>query len=172
MGENIVITYGRYSHVGKDPVYYFNPTIHIGHFAAIADNVTFCGAMNYPCILDKKIVNNFPFGTEFDGDYTGGNSRGDINIGNDIWIGYKTKILDGVTIGDGARVGAFSVVAKDVPPYAVVVGNPAEIKYFRYTPEQIEKLLKIKWWDWSREQIKERVQDFKNIDIFLQKYDN
>ena len=78
--------------------------------------------------------------------------------------------MDGITIGDGAIVGAMSVVAKDVPPYAVVVGNPAKIVHYRYSEDVIAKLLKIKWWDWSESLIKERMEDFKDVDIFVSKY--
>lgn len=80
-------------------------------------------------------------------------ARGDVTIGNDVWIGHGCLILSGVTIGDGAVVGAGSVVRQDVPPYATVLGNPARVAGFRFTPEQIEALLRIRWWDWSDDRI-------------------
>lgn len=80
-------------------------------------------------------------------------ARGDVIIGNDVWIGHESVILSGVTLGDGVIVGAGSVVRQDVPPYAVVLGNPARVAGFRFSPEQIQALLRIKWWDWSDERI-------------------
>jgi len=74
-------------------------------------------------------------------------SKGDIRVGNGVWIGYGVTIFTGVTIGDGAIVGACSVVSKDIPPYAVAYGNPIKIIRYRFDPETISKLLKIAWWD-------------------------
>lgn len=79
--------------------------------------------------------------------------RGDVVIGNDVWIGHEATILSGVTLGDGVVVGARSVVRQDAPPYAFVVGNPARVAGFRFSPEQIEALLRIRWWDWEEERI-------------------
>ena len=74
--------------------------------------------------------------------------RGDTVIGNDVWTGYGATVLPGVTIGDGAIVGAKAVVGGDVPPYAVVAGNPARVVRMRFPAETIERLLRIRWWDW------------------------
>jgi len=74
--------------------------------------------------------------------------KGDTVIGNDVWIGYDTLIMPGVKIGDGAIVAARSVVVKDVPPYTIVGGNPAQVIKQRFSSEVIAKLLEIKWWDW------------------------
>lgn len=93
-----------------------------------------------------------------------------INIGSDVWIGYGVRVLSEINIGDGAIIGAGAVIAKDVPPYAVVVGNPQVIKRFRFSPDIIEKLLKIKWWDWPGKLPFQRKEDMKDIDIFLEKY--
>lgn len=68
-------------------------------------------------------------------------------IGNDVWIGCNSTILRGVTIGDGAVIGANSLVNKDVPPYSIVVGSPAKIVKYRFSPEIIEALIDVKWWD-------------------------
>lgn len=80
-------------------------------------------------------------------------NKGNIIIGNDVWIGYEAVILAGVTIGDGAIIGARAVVTKDVPPYTIVGGVPAKPLRKRFTNDTIEKLLKLKWWDWSTERI-------------------
>lgn len=80
-------------------------------------------------------------------------NKGDITIGNDVWIGYQAIILAGVTIGDGAVIGARSVVTKDVAPYTIVAGAPARPVRKRFSEETIRKLLKIRWWDWPQERI-------------------
>ena len=78
-------------------------------------------------------------------------------IGNDVWIGDRATILSGVRIGDGAVIGAGSVVTKDVEPYSIVAGNPARPKRTRFDEETIKKLLEIKWWDWPVEKINDNV---------------
>lgn len=80
-------------------------------------------------------------------------NKGDIIIGNDVWIGYEAVILAGVTVGDGAIIGTRAVVTKDVPPYTIVGGIPAKTIRKRFDEETISNLLKMKWWDWSEEKI-------------------
>lgn len=85
-------------------------------------------------------------------------NKGDIIIGNDVWIGYEAVILSGVTIGDGAIIGARAVVTKDVPPYTIVGGVPAKQIRKRFSDSDISKLLKIKWWNWSKEKIARNIE--------------
>ena len=85
-------------------------------------------------------------------------NKGDINIGNDVWIGYEAVILAGVTVGDGAVIGTRAVVTKDVPPYTIVGGVPAKTIKRRFSDEKIEQLLKMRWWDWSEEKIAGNIQ--------------
>lgn len=80
-------------------------------------------------------------------------NKGDIVIGNDVWIGYEAVILAGVTIGDGAIIGTHAVVTKDVPPYTIVGGVPAKSIKKRFSEETISTLLEIQWWNWSKERI-------------------
>jgi len=80
-------------------------------------------------------------------------TKGDVIIGNDVWIGYGATILSGVNIGDGAVIGARAVVAKSVEPYSIVVGNPAKEIRKRFDDKTIKKLLKIRWWDWHIDKI-------------------
>ncbi len=80
-------------------------------------------------------------------------NKGDIIIGNDVWIGYEAVILAGVTIGDGAIIGTRAVVTKDVPPYTIVGGVPAKPIKKRFSEETISALLEIQWWNWSEERI-------------------
>lgn len=85
-------------------------------------------------------------------------NKGDIIIGNDVWIGYEAVIMAGVTIGDGANIGTRAVVTKDVPPYTIVGGVPAKTIRKRFNNETLDELLKIKWWDWSEERIARNIQ--------------
>lgn len=88
-------------------------------------------------------------------------NRGDIVIGNDVWIGYEAVILSGVTVGDGAIIGTRAVVTKDVPPYTIVGGVPAKAIRKRFDEKVIKELLKIKWWDWTEEKIARNIENIK-----------
>ena len=88
-------------------------------------------------------------------------------IGNDVWIGRDVMIKGGLVIGDGSIVGMGSVVTKDVPPYAIVGGVPARIIKYRFTEEQREKLLALKWWDKPDEWIMGHADDFDDVDKFF-----
>lgn len=92
-------------------------------------------------------------------------NKGDIVIGNDVWIGYEAVILAGVHIGDGAIIGTRAVVTKDVPPYTVVGGVPAKEIKKRFDQETIEKLQEIKWWDWYFEKIQQFLPYIMNGEI-------
>ncbi|MBO6025189.1 MAG: CatB-related O-acetyltransferase [Bacteroidales bacterium] len=93
--------------------------------------------------------------------------RKPIIIGNDVFIGANVTVLDGVTIGDGAVIGAGSVVSKDIPPFAVAVGCPIEIVRYRFDSDKIEKLQRIKWWEFDDEKLKEVEQYFFDLDGFI-----
>lgn len=95
-----------------------------------------------------------------------------IIIGNDVWIGTNTIILDGVHIGDGAIVGANSVVTKDIPDYAIVVGSPARIIKYRFSEKNISIIKNSFWWEWDIEELKKNTLSFHNIDIFKKNIDN
>ena len=99
-------------------------------------------------------------------------SKGDVVIGNDVWFGVNTTILSGVTIGDGAIIGANSLVVDNIPPYAVVGGNPAKIIRYRFSKETIKLLLQIKWWNWTERKIKDASHLIMqpNIDQFVKQY--
>ena len=93
----------------------------------------------------------------------------EIVIGNDVWIGANCIIFEGVTIGDGAVIAAGSIIRRDVPPYAVVVGVDRVAKY-RFAPRIIESLLKIKWWEWVDEKLKECLEDMYDINKFIKRW--
>jgi len=80
-------------------------------------------------------------------------TKGDTIIGNDVWIGYRACILPGIRIGDGAIIGSFAVVTKDVPPYTIVGGNPAQPIRKRFDEKTIGHLLNLAWWNWPDELI-------------------
>jgi len=93
-------------------------------------------------------------------------------IGNDVLVGANAIILAGVKVGDGAVIGAGSVVTKDVPPYAIVAGNPAKVIKYRFNNEQIDKLLKIKWWDIDIKILSKKIDAMTNIDKFIKEFKN
>jgi len=91
-------------------------------------------------------------------------------IGNDVFIGVNVTVLDGVTIGDGAVIGAGCIVSKDVPPYAIVVGNPMRVFRYRFSEETIKQLLEIAWWDWPEVELKKIEEGFFDIEGFVARY--
>lgn len=90
----------------------------------------------------------------------------EIVIGNDVWIGARAIILDGVVIGNGAIIGAGAVVTSDVPPYAVVVGVPARVIRYRFSHEQIDALESSHWWDWDLSLLRENYLSFRDVEIW------
>ncbi|MPN13402.1 Streptogramin A acetyltransferase [bioreactor metagenome] len=92
-------------------------------------------------------------------------NKGDIVIGNDVWIGYEAVILSGVHIGDGAIIGTRAVVTKDVPPYTVVGGVPAKEIKKRFNEETADKLLRLAWWNWPFEKIQESLPYIMNGEV-------
>ncbi len=98
--------------------------------------------------------------------------RKPIKIGNDVFIGANVTILDGVTVGDGAVIGAGAVVSKDIPAYAVAVGCPIRILRYRFDEETRNRLLKLQWWEFNDEQLKDVERLFFDMNEFLTKYEN
>ena len=99
-------------------------------------------------------------------------SKGDIEIGHDVWIGREARVLSGVRVGDGAVIGAYAVVARDVRPYAIVVGNPAREVRRRFTDAQCEALLAIAWWNWPEERILANIDQLngRDVDAFIRRF--
>ncbi|WP_422229174.1 CatB-related O-acetyltransferase [Rickettsia endosymbiont of Halotydeus destructor] len=136
----------------------------IGKFCAIAMGTNFItDDMNHP--MDG--FSTYPFFIfENWNNYTPSpDKRRDTIIGNDVWFGTNSTIMPGVNIGNGAIIGACSVVTKDVPPYSIVVGNPAKIVRQRFPDEIIEQLLKIKWWDWDYDKITRNISAIVGANI-------
>jgi len=120
----------------------------IGRYCSIGENVIIAIGGEHP----TDYVSTFPLRIKYElpGAYADGlpTTKGDVIVGNDVWTGNDALILSGVRIGDGAVIGTRAVVAKDVLPYAVAVGNPARMVKRRFTEEQIDRLLVVRWWDW------------------------
>jgi len=93
-----------------------------------------------------------------------------VQLGHDVWIGHGAIILPGVKIGHGAVVGAGSVVTKDVPPYLIVAGVPAKPIRERFPRGVAERIMATQWWDWPRELLERRWEDFDDVELFLEKY--
>lgn len=142
-------------------------SIIVGNYTSIGPHVQMHTLHNHACVQDRNLVST----AQLDG-YPDPLGKEKIVIGSDVWIGRNAVLLGGITIGHGAIIGAFSVVASDVPPYAVVIGNPATVKRYRFSQAQIDKLLEIKWWDWPDERIKENKVPLLNIDTFINKWYN
>lgn len=92
-------------------------------------------------------------------------TKGDVMIGNDVWIAQDAIILSGVTISDGAVIGAGAIVATDVPPYTIVVGNPARVLKKRFDDHTVERLQSVKWWEWSEERIEKALPLLMNQEV-------
>jgi acetyltransferase-like isoleucine patch superfamily enzyme len=167
------MSFGKYTY-RKPTIFYMNDNakLVVGNFCSIAQNVTIYLGGNHR----NDWVTTYPFGhihtnifNGFNGDGHPG-TKGDVIIGNDVWIGSNATIMSGVTVGDGAVIANNSHVVKNVEPYSLVGGNPAKLIKFRFTPEQIEKLLQIKWWNWDDEKINTYTPLLCNtsIDEFIQ----
>lgn len=157
----------------KNNVLYHYPInqdhLKIGKFCSIA-----CGAKFLFNSANHTItsLSTYPFPLffeEWDSDIrevtAAWDNKGDIVIGNDVWIGYEAVILAGVTVGDGAIIGTRAVVTKDVPPYTVVGGVPARPIKKRFPDETVAALLKLRWWDWPTDQIKRHLTAIRSGDL-------
>lgn len=154
---------------------YGNPAIHtfahdstrltIGSYTSIARGVTIVLGGYHP--MDR--VTTFPLRIRLGMADAGTDgypwSPGDVSIGSDVWIGTNATILSGVNIGHGAVVGAGAVVNRDVPPYAVVAGNPARVVRSRLPEELIQPMLEIAWWNWPEETVRNRAAQLSSPDV-------
>ena len=168
----VVGDYTMYNDFVHDPVafernnvLYHYPVNHdrllVGKFCSIACGVKFLfNSANH----SLKSLSTYPFPIFFEAwglnrsqVAKAWDNKGDIVIGNDVWIGYEAVILAGVTVGDGAVIGTRAVVTKDVPPYIIVGGVPAKPIRKRFSEGAIAALLELRWWDWPEERIKENL---------------
>ncbi|MGI6070395.1 MAG: CatB-related O-acetyltransferase [Blautia sp.] len=157
----------------KNNVLYYYPINHekliIGKFCSIACGAKFLfNSANHTL----RSMSTYPFpifyeewGLDITNITTAWDNKGDIIIGNDVWIGYEAVIMAGVTIGDGAVIGARAVVTKDVPPYTIVGGVPAKPIRTRFPEHTILKLLELKWWNWPADKIAANIEAIKGGQI-------
>ena len=148
--------------------------LQIGQFTSIAHGISFCMGVNHDYLrLCTGVSDLFETNkNENNKNFSEYKHKGQILIQNDVWVGHNVTIMPGVTIHNGAVIAANSHVVKDVPPYAIVGGNPAKIIKYRFSEDIIDKLITIQWWNWSNEKIIENGEFFKNISVekFCEKF--
>lgn len=168
------VTLGRHTY-GTPKVITFRgdaTCLRIGQFVSIGHEVEFLLGGNHRV----DWVTTFPvrriFGLPGAGSDGHPASKGDIIVGNDVWLGYGCRVLSGVSIGDGAVIGAFTTVTRSVRPYSVVVGSPAREVRRRFSDPQIAALQKVAWWNWSDSKIKEEASALcsTGIDDFIRRH--
>lgn len=148
----------------------------VGKFCSIAP-LARINATNHP--MWRPSINNFTYRSQQydlgdnDQDFFNWRRSQPVEIGHDVWVGQGVIILPGIKIGTGSILAASAVVTQDVPPYTIVGGIPAKIIGRRFPKEIEEALLRIEWWNWNHDTIKERMNDFRGEDIneFCKKYD-
>ena len=166
------MTFGKYTY-GNPNILWKNDDAQliVGNFCSIAANVNIYLGGNHR----TDWVTTYPFGHIYNNIFNNFNgfghpsTKGDVIIGNDVWIGSNVTIMSGVTIGDGVVIANNSHVVKNVEPYSLIGGNPSKLIKYRFSKEQIEKLLEIKWWYWDDEKINKFVPLLcnHNIDEFI-----
>lgn len=143
-------------------------SIQIGKYCSLADGITFMINLNHDYKMVTTAAASFLNGTHMTSNIP---QKGQILIQNDVWIGHDVIIMSGVTIHNGAVVAAGSVVTKDVPPYAIVGGNPAKVIKYRFTDKEIEALQAIQWWNWTEEKLEKYKESFsKPISEFIEQH--
>lgn len=150
---------------------YTNPaTVFIGRFCSIAQSLCIMNGGNHPTnhISTYPLQYTFPETLALQGVI-----KGNVIIENDVWIGQHVHIMAGVRIGNGAIIGAFSIVGRDIPPYAIAVGNPAVVKKYRFSEDIRNRLLKLAWWNWPKEKIRSSLSllNSSEIEKFLDYYE-
>jgi acetyltransferase-like isoleucine patch superfamily enzyme len=167
---------GRHTYFGPDVEFRWgkgaNERIVIGRYCSIAGKVAFVVGNNHA----TETVSTFPFDARIVGrrgapDRSYRTTRETL-VGNDVWIGEGAYVRAGVTIGDGAVVGARAVVSRDVPPYSIVVGNPAKAVRLRFDEATVARLLALRWWDWADDKVLENVDWFYGpVEDFLDHFE-
>lgn len=169
--NNLPISFGEFTY-GQPQLRadYWPCGVHVGKFCSIGPNVQFLidveHRSDWVTTYPFPVLKDFP---EAHGVTGHPYAKGNILVGNDVWIGLDAVIFSGVTIGDGAVIGARAVVTHDVPPYAIVAGNPARVIRNRFSEDTVKRLLVIRWWNWPVEKIKKYIPLLcsRNIDEFI-----
>jgi phosphonate metabolism protein (transferase hexapeptide repeat family) len=145
----------------------------IGKFCSIASDVRL-NPGNHP--LERVTSHHMTYRAalfglgEDDEDFFAWREANPVRLGHDVWIGHGVTVLPGVSIGNGAAIGAGAVVTKDVLAYTVAIGVPARVLRPRFAEGVVERLERTGWFHWSRDLLEQRLEDFKNLDVFLEKY--
>ena len=177
VGNGVAMQFGTKSYIAKGAIVDGSGIISVDKFSSLAWNITFELGLNGD--HNKKNVGQYGW-SHFDwtvsSDFFSPQGACQIHIGSDVWIGRGcilkcTNPNKPLVIGDGAVIASDSVVVKNVPPYAIVGGNPAKIIKFRFSEDVIESLLRIKWWDWSLDKIHDNFKYFNDIDKFISLHD-
>ncbi len=134
-----------------------NNSVYIGNYCSIAENVIFDGGFNHR----TDFITTFPLHKIWSELPSNIKPAQNISIGHDVWIGEGAIINQGIAIGTGSIIGARTIVTKNVEPYSVVVGAPMRVIKKRFTDQQIEKLLKLAWWEWDDNKV------LNNADLLL-----
>jgi acetyltransferase-like isoleucine patch superfamily enzyme len=168
MRESVVVTnkIGRFSYIGKNCDIYCSK---IGSFCSIANNVAINNPVHPVDFVSSHRLFFHPYRKFVKKLKT---PVLDTEIGNDVWIGRNSYIKGGVKIGNGAVIGACSVVTKDVPNYSIFAGNPAKLIRYRFDKKTRERLEDSGWWRWKFEKLRKYRELFSNTEKFLEKYEN
>jgi acetyltransferase-like isoleucine patch superfamily enzyme len=161
-----VVSIGRESFIGGDVEAEADVTV--GAFTSVARHARLLARPQHACVADPALV---ACGSARIPGWPSSERRKTIAVGSDVWVGRDAVLLADLTVGDGAIVGAFAVVAKDVPPYAVVVGNPARVIRYRFDRPTVDALLRIRWWDWPEDLIAERAEDLRDVRALVARHD-
>lgn len=177
--DTIIATLGKGTYVVSASLEFGNSACHIliGNYSSIAHDVSFVVGLDHTVyslytgvleILGKSAEQVIQEKKEEKAKWFG--EKDQVIIGNDVWIGRGVTIMGGVKIGNGAVIGAGAVVAKDIPAYAIAVGNPVKIIKYRFTEHVIKELQKIKWWYWPEDKLKIVMKYKDDISAFIEKY--
>ncbi len=172
-----ILTLGKKSYINENAKIDGIGILSLGNFSSLSWNITFEFGLNNG--HDYRKVSSFElnlFDWKFPVEFLPPQGFCRINIGSDVWCGRgcilkATNSNKPLIIGDGAVIASDSVVVKNVPPYAIVGGNPAKIIKYRFSEDVIESLLRIKWWDWSLDEIHENFKYFNDIEKFISLHD-